>query len=211
MKSQPELYSIATEGFLSAKEVSARIVVPPDPPILILIVGPCRSGSTALFYAFARCFGGEAQPIKTILRKGAKGFVFPSKREFFVIKENFGPHHLEEACFDPIRLLLEAGYPSTRIKMIVSIREPQNCLDSWVQQGGLSICPAVYYRAWENIPAVLHSARKANIPFRIVSAESLSDNCVADTVWNLCHGLGIPFHRDMLEWTTRSREHPSCA
>lgn len=108
-------------------------------PHLICISGKCRTGSTALTNLFGIA-GVPAfyQPVKTILRRRVldePGDAWDLPRsdaaEVVANKEMTGPYTLAECLFNPIQLLLEAGYPRERLHLLLLDRDPYECLASW--------------------------------------------------------------------------------
>jgi hypothetical protein len=107
-------------------------------PTLILILGKCRVGSTPL----ANLFGMAGiptiyQPLKTTLRyalleEPAPAWRLPAE-PVMVIKETVGPYVLPECCFNPLHVLLEAGYPIEPLKVVLLERDPHATFDSWLR------------------------------------------------------------------------------
>jgi hypothetical protein len=126
-----EVTACLAEGFRGRR--------PDDFPTLHCASGRCRVGSTAL----ANLFGvaglpSYQQPVKAILRQrlhGEAGLALtpPSAAEHPDIfsKETVGPYLLAECLINPLQMLIEAGYPADRIKLIVLDREPASSLASW--------------------------------------------------------------------------------
>lgn len=113
--------------------VSEYIQIPPDPPRMILIVGPCRTGTTALGNVFAQT-GLETymQPVKSIRRAiTASGQVpfweIDTKSDIVASKETLGP----DEYFDPVQILVDRGYPPEKIHLIAILRDPATTLTSW--------------------------------------------------------------------------------
>jgi hypothetical protein len=92
-----------------------------DFPMHYMAWGKCRLGSTAL----ANLFGVTGtpsyyQPLKMMLRhlfvsQPATPWIIPSVADQPDIfsKETAGPYVIAESLFNPLRLLIEAGYPPT--------------------------------------------------------------------------------------------------
>src|SRR6266568_1134372 len=109
-------------------------------PILHCATGRCRVGSTAL----ANLFGvaglpSYQQPVKAVLRQRLHGkaglaLIPPSAAEHADVfsKETVGPYVLAECLINPLQMLIEAGYPPDRLKLIVLDREPSRSLASWL-------------------------------------------------------------------------------
>ena len=113
---------------------------PDDFPTLHCALGRCRVGSTAL----ANLFGvaglpSYQQPVKAVLRqrlhgKAGRALIPPSAMEQADVfsKETVGPYVLAECLINPLQVLIEAGYPRERLKLIVLDREPSRSLASWL-------------------------------------------------------------------------------
>ncbi|WP_352161018.1 sulfotransferase domain-containing protein [Pseudomonas brassicacearum] len=103
----------------------------------VLILGPCRSGTTFLFNALASShYIGIFQPLKHILRcEHMKIDPTISLRDFvgkrLVLKEAFGPYLASEATYDPVELLAN-NLSLKKILLITILRNPIDCLSSWI-------------------------------------------------------------------------------
>jgi hypothetical protein len=109
-------------------------------PTLHCATGRCRVGSTAL----ANLFGvaglpSYQQPVKAVLRQRLHGkaglaLIPPAAAEHADVfsKETVGPYVLAECLINPLQMLIEAGYPPERLKLIVLDREPSRSLASWL-------------------------------------------------------------------------------
>lgn len=98
----------------------------------VLILGPCRSGTTFLFNALASShYIGIFQPLKHILRcEHMKIDPTLSLRDFagkrLVLKEAFGPYLASEATYDPVELLAN-NLNLEKILLITILRNPIDC------------------------------------------------------------------------------------
>ncbi|GEM_PF-2352660 len=107
-----------------------------NPPHLISIVGPNRSGTTAFAEIFARLgIPNYLQPIKSIRRAIQENDKVPYFQLYqniplAVHKETLGSSE-ESEFFDPIETLLQAGYPAEKIHLIAMLRDPAMTLTSW--------------------------------------------------------------------------------
>ncbi|WP_331253126.1 sulfotransferase domain-containing protein [Pseudomonas bijieensis] len=103
----------------------------------VLILGPCRSGTTFLFNALASShYIGIFQPLKHILRcEHMKVDPKISLRDFvgkrLVLKEAFGPYLASEATYDPVEILAN-NLSLKKILLITILRNPVDCLSSWI-------------------------------------------------------------------------------
>jgi hypothetical protein len=111
-----------------------------DFPTLHCAAGRCRVGSTAL----ANLFGVAGVPsyqqaVKAVLRQrldGKAGLALTpplaAEHPDVFAKETVGPYVLAECLINPLQMLIEAGYPPERLKLIVLDREPSRSLASWL-------------------------------------------------------------------------------
>ena len=106
-------------------------------PRLILCCGKCRVGSTPL----ANVFGHSGlptfyQPIKTLLRhllvdQACPHWTLETEEPVVFIKETFGPYVDAECSFDPLKVLLDAGFRENDITLLLIERDPMTTLASW--------------------------------------------------------------------------------
>ena len=106
-------------------------------PRIILICGPGRSGTTALAHLFIRAgLESHMQPIKSMLRAYCHGerirhwTIGRNGNGAILSKETIGPN---EECefFNPVRILVELGYPREQILPLLIVRDPHQNLASW--------------------------------------------------------------------------------
>jgi hypothetical protein len=96
-------------------------------------------GSTAITNLFGIA-GVPAfyQPVKTVARfvlsdrQDGPHFVLPEGEPVLFAKEMAGPYVTYECLFNPVRNLIEAGWPADRLRLLVLDREPEASLDSWM-------------------------------------------------------------------------------
>ncbi|HEV7806056.1 MAG TPA: hypothetical protein VGO80_09570 [Solirubrobacteraceae bacterium] len=111
-------------------------------PHLVCITGKCRTGSTALTNLFGIAdVPAYYQPVKTILRHrvldgpGAPWDVPDALAEAVIAaKEMTGPYSVAECLFNPLECLIEAGYPRTRLHLLLLDRDPYESLASWLSK-----------------------------------------------------------------------------
>ncbi len=106
-------------------------------PKVILCCGKCRVGSTPL----ANVFGHAGlptfyQPIKTLLRHLLVEETCPplglaTSEPIIFIKETFGPYVEAECMFNPLDVLLDAGFRAEDITLLILERDPGATLASW--------------------------------------------------------------------------------
>lgn len=113
-----------------------------DFPTLYFACGKARVGSTALSNLFGMIgMPSYYQPLKAILRDALVGqrltpWIVPSATDEPRIfsKETIGPYVVAESLFNPLRMLIEAGYPQDRLHLIMLDREPASALASWLEK-----------------------------------------------------------------------------
>jgi hypothetical protein len=115
-----------------------------DFPMHYFAWGKCRVGSTPLTNLFGLTgMPSYYQPVKMILRHAfiagtPAPWIVPSatdEPEIFS-KETAGPYCLAESLFNPLQLLIEAGYPTDKLHVIMLDREPASSLASWLDKMG---------------------------------------------------------------------------
>lgn len=125
-----EMTQALTEGFRPHRA--------DDFPMHFVAWGKCRVGSTALTNLFGVTgMPSYYQPLKMMLRhlfvsQAATPWVIPSAgdQSHIFSKETAGPYVIAESLFNPLRLLIEAGYPPNRLHLIMLDREPVSSLAS---------------------------------------------------------------------------------
>lgn len=123
------------------KVTATHIHLPKDPPEMVLVCGPCRTGTTALGNVFASLgLVSYMQPIKSMRRAVEEGasivdWTIDSGLGTVFSKETIGAK-TEAEFFDPVEKLLELGYPANKIHLIGEFRDPRATLGSWVSMWG---------------------------------------------------------------------------
>jgi hypothetical protein len=113
-----------------------------DFPMHYCAWGKARVGSTALNNLFGLAgFPSYYQPVKSMLRTSFAGglpepWILPSAHEHprIFTKETQGPYSLGECLFIPMQILIEAGYPPSKLHLIVMERDPERSLASWLRK-----------------------------------------------------------------------------
>ncbi|WP_210523726.1 hypothetical protein [Pantoea ananatis] len=109
----------------------------------ILILGPCRSGTTFVLNALSNDqYDGYFQICKSDVRKKLVEDAQDSdllsvmgNSPLFVAKEALGPYFIEEVNIDPVaKILVPDDYEDALI--IFCLREPDSCLLSWEKSFG---------------------------------------------------------------------------
>lgn len=110
-----------------------------DFPFLYCGWGKARVGSTALNNLFGMAgLPSYYQPIKAMLRHRVSGSStapwcppLASAHPKLFSKEVAGPYLLAECLYIPLQMLIEAGYPSDKLHLLLLDRQPVDCLSSW--------------------------------------------------------------------------------
>jgi hypothetical protein len=109
-------------------------------PTLFCAWGKARVGSTALINLFGVAgLPAYFQPVKAILRHALTGgdaapWILPPPMDspFILSKDVAGPYLLAECLYIPLQMLIEAGYPPTKLHLLVLDRDPARSLASWL-------------------------------------------------------------------------------
>lgn len=192
--------------------IAAQIRVP-DPeqcPPLTLIVGPCRSGTTALLRAAAAAgHRSYFQPLKQLIRKRLAGetteFTVAPGREPVILKETFGPFVAEEAAFDPVELLCSRGYPPERLNVIATFRHP---VDMYLSTERLvsandsftGLETGVFVAAFAQTVAVYERARARGIVTTAFVVDGYPDLEPRDVLRTLFARHGLTYTDDAVDW-----------
>lgn len=127
---------------LNAPELRDR--TPEDLPTIVFAWGKCRVGSTALTNLFGIAgIPAYYNPIKTavrhfVLEGEGEPWRVPQRSENPLIfaKNMSGPYHLIDCLVNSLQILVEAGYPPSRIELVMLDRDPYRALDSWINIWG---------------------------------------------------------------------------
>ncbi|MFH1030266.1 MAG: sulfotransferase domain-containing protein [bacterium] len=188
-------------------EVTANDVkFPAELPELILLCGPCRSGTTALSNIFVQAgIESHMQPLKSIRRAKAIGEQIPiweltGKNSIIHSKETFGEKE-ESEFFNPVEIFLDLGYPAEKLKVIVMLRDPAQILTSWERLYGESTKVINLEKAFNLTGEVRKFCQThgiINIPY---VHEIIKDNAPAIVVHQLFQRLGLRSNDCLTHWT----------
>jgi len=190
---------------------SLRVPAPEACPRLLLIMSPCRCGSTALARAFASA-GSRVyyQPLKTILRYGLVGetvrWAVPASgaHDHLVVKETFGPYLREECELDPVGALLDAGVPPERVTVVALLRDPLAVYASWRQwwpDATLDLLVAAFDNAGRR--AAEASARGVAVRRCVLEGAAADPEAFLRAVFAAC---GRPFGPEAVDWSATGGE-----
>jgi hypothetical protein len=145
-------------------------------PTLYCAWGKARVGSTALVNLFGLAgLPAYYQPVKAITRHVLTGAAAPpwmlpsrSVHPHVFIKDVAGPYLLAECLYIPLQLLIEAGYPASKLHLIVLDRKPANSLASWINKWSDRVSEDVLVRNYViaalNVNRVKSYARRQGVP-----------------------------------------------
>ena len=160
--------------------VLEHIKVPQNPPEMILVVGPCRTGTTALGNVFARLgLISYMQPIKSMRRAVEEGapvidWTIDQQQRVVFSKETLGAK-TESEFFDPVQELLKVGYQARKIHLIGTCRESRATLGSWVQMWG-NIPMSGFVESYQLIEKIMKRAQKLGVRTTHYVQEAIGTN-----------------------------------
>ena len=179
-------------------EVVERIQVG-DPARVILSVSPCRSGTTALLRVFAVVgVAAHYQQIKNVMRWRMQGQettwqVPQGPGETVLLKETIGPFTELESTFNPLEILLRAGFPPDRLQVLLLGRAPLSTWSSWEQWDSPWTRAAFLVRAYHTTEQIRQQALRLALPTTTLVYEALRDNAPAIVVERLLARFGLAF------------------
>lgn len=164
------------------EELGKEIITPSgNYPNIFIICGPCRSGTTALANNFVLAgMESHMQPIKSILREQLLDESTIPKQIFFqdeniiLIKETFGAEK-ELELFNPVQILVEAGYPAIKINVVGIVREPVATYDSWERLWGRTK-KDIYEGSYRLMTNIKQYCEKINVPYLPYVPEIIAHN-----------------------------------
>lgn len=186
------------------------ILIPIKAPKLIVIVGPCRTGTTAFANVFAKAgITVYMQPIKSARRaKEAGKKIIPWKikeESMAVVKETLGAI-TEAEFFDPIEILLNIGYPREKLVLIAMVRNPYKTLSSW-REMWTNLDLSNFERSYQNIFDIKNRARNKDIKTIAFVHEATRDNTPNSVVQKMF--AKIDFYKKtgkkVINWTDESK------
>lgn len=173
-------------------------------PHTLLSVSPCRSGTTVMLRVFgASGVPSHFQELKNVLRwrllGEEKSWQIPKKanrenRPGLYLKETLGPFLKDEAEFNPLEVLLQAGFPKEKLHLLIIGREVQDTWASWKRWWPDSTDIEIFVSAYQKTEFIRKSALEKKIPVTTWVYESLRDFPEEKVIKNLFQHLDIPFN-----------------
>jgi hypothetical protein len=209
---------------LMNQEILSRIQLPSENhPRLIIVCGPCRTGTGALATVLGRAeevTGVHIQPLKAFGRKfiQSHGKKSSTPLEFLkdaleiksgdhveIIKETLGPNPSSPAEFiNPLALLLKKGFPKQNIALIPTNRHPLDTVTSWKimwQYPDLDSFPfSGFNQSFQQTLAITQEALKLGIKVIPFSLELLRDFTSLTTTQAIFQQADLTFSPSVIKW-----------
>lgn len=175
-----------------------QISFPENPPKLIMIVGPCRTGTTALANNFVKAgITSYMQPIKSMRRAlELGGEIAPwniKQEDYAITKETIGVDTPAD-FFDPVQILLDLGYPKEKLVLIPIIRDPRQTYVSWKCLWGKADLQK-FIQSYELILQIKNKAEHIGIKTIPYVHEVIRDNSVGAVVTKLFQELSLSINQ----------------
>lgn len=187
-----------------------HIVIPDrqeDLPRIIVIAGPCRTATGALATALNRLdevTAAHIQPHKTVRRRqyslaltgqdityARDTLVISPGDHIEVVKETVGPRTQAE-LFNPLRPLLDRGYPPERIILMPTVREPLETYDSTVGMWDFDyITPEGFNGGFELTLEAIHTAILNDISVLPYVHELIRDHVPEEVIGKTLQAMGL--------------------
>ena len=186
---------------VSSQQISSNIVLEDvgEAPNIILSVSPCRSASSVL----VRVFGAAGvlsyyQQLKSMLRWKMQGedvcWKVPSLPHTNIfLKETLGPYTETEALFNPMNILLDAGYPPEKLRILILGRHPLNTWASWDKWWNGATSIDNFIKANITTEKVREQAEREGISVTTVVYEALKYYDADTVVKRMFSRFGIPY------------------
>lgn len=174
-------------------------------PKIILICGPARTGTTALSHVFIRAgVKSHMQPIKSILRALDGGEPSPQwhikeSSNSILSKETLG---IRLACeyFNPVKILVDLGYPPQQIMPILIVRDPLQTFASWQGLWG-SASLEQFVLSFQKIAEIREYCQQAGMRYLSFVHESIKRNSSDGIIEKLLQQCGISARlQEVMDW-----------
>lgn len=187
-----------------------EIKVSKKAPKMIIIVGPCRVGTTALANIFSKVgLTVYMQPIKSARRAKENNEKAISweilEEDTAVAKETLGAR-TEAEFFDPVKILLGIGYPKEKLILIPIIRDPRKTLASWRNMWE-DLNLEKFIQSYKLISEIKKEAENAGIKTIPYVHEVIRDQSSDVVIQKLFKELGLKINisKDVIDWTNGSK------
>ncbi len=183
------------------QEVIDRVDVG-DPKLvspIILSVSSCRSGSTIML----RVFGAVGvtsffQELKYIQRwrmlGGESSWKIPQRpEEPIYLKETLGPYTRAGSEFNPVDVLLGAGFPPEKLHVLILGRAPLSTWLSWQVWWGDRTSVEYFVTTYQTVERIRQQARRLRIASTVLVYEAARDNKPELVIQNLFGRLGVAY------------------
>lgn len=186
-----------------------HIQIPDNPPEMLLIIGPCRVGTTALSNSLSRLgFTAYMQPIKSMRRAAEEeepvtDWKIDGEQSYVISKETLGPK-TEAEFFNPLEILLELGYPAHKLHLIGICREPRSTLGSWVRMWN-KVPINGFIKSFQLTNEIIDQAQKCGINTAYYVHEAIGANNPDMVLDRLIKKMAIPIKKRSLnpaKWTS---------
>lgn len=195
-------YQFESIDCTTSEDIARRISIPDPPPRIILLVGPCRSGTTVNLLVFRGAgITPVNNPIKTALQRElqqqAGKIVIPQTDSPLLIKESLGSFSATESTYNPLRVLELAGYPLERIDVITTMREPLSTFSSWVKTYGDKIALETllthFTHAFRSVYSLFSDSHSQGLRTTAFVYEALRDHSPRYVISSLFRRLDISY------------------
>ncbi|WP_207680518.1 hypothetical protein [Desulfonema magnum] len=138
------------------------------------------------------------QELKNVLRWQLQGddkcWSLPQKPGGIIyLKETLGPYWEEEACFNPLNVLLEAGLPPEKLQVLIIGRAPLRTWASWYSWWPTLRTLEKFILAYKTTEMIRQQAARQGIPTTILVYETLRDHGAETVIKKLFNRLEVPF------------------
>lgn len=186
---------------ISSEEIADRIILPDTLESVVLILGPCRTGTTSLLRALAEQtrFDDSTlsvyQPMKTQIRGilANEETVFkPAKHtKKLIIKETLGPFVDQEMEFNPFDVLAKLNIGDDRLRVIFVNRHPFAAWISWKQcWGNDRVSIEMFIKAYKHYMKLYNEHSEGAQTY---TYEMLEGNNIEQIIETLCKFTKIKF------------------
>lgn len=175
---------------------------------LIVSISPCRSGSTALLRVFgASSINSHYQEVKNILRWRMQNqeisWLIPQEPEKSIyLKETLGPYTKAESSINILDILIKAGYPPEKLRLIIYGRAVLSTWTSWLQYWGDKTTLENMILSYKTTEKSRLQAVDMGISTTVIVYESLRDNSPEKIINSLMLAVGELFVENSINgWT----------